>query len=115
MRCSKLPLSELKVYRAYLDVLTAAGVREPAALLRPILFYALGTGYAEVSMFGVQYEQNPSAPLSERELLLYLGQALPPGTPPELASAAAEMIADCDPDRCFDEGLDLMLAGLAAS
>ena len=115
LRCSKLPLRELQVYRAYIDVLKASGVREPAAVLRPILFYALGTGYAEVSMFGLQYEQNASAPPSERELLLYLGQALPPGTPPELASAAAEMIADCDADRCFDEGLELMLAGLAAS
>jgi hypothetical protein len=25
------------------------------------------------------------------------------------------VIADCDPDRCFEEGLELMLAGLAAS
>src|ERR687892_607111 len=49
---------------------------------------------------------------SEREVLLYLGQALPPGTPPDLASAAAAMIAECDSDRCFEEGLDLMLAGL---
>lgn len=50
--------------------------------------------------------------LSDREVLVYLGQALPPGIPPALTDAAVTMIADCDPDRCFDDGLELMLAGL---
>jgi hypothetical protein len=66
-------------------------------------------------MLGVQCEPDRSQVLSDRELLLYLGQALPPGTAPELASAAAAVIADCDSDRCFEEGLELMLAGLSAS
>jgi TetR/AcrR family tetracycline transcriptional repressor len=113
LRCSRLPRSELELFRAYLDVLGADGVREPAAVLRPVLSYAAGYGYAEQSMLGVQCEPAQSEELSEQELLLYLGRALPPGTPPELASAAVAMIADCDPDRCFEEGLDLMLAGLA--
>ena len=52
------------------------------------------------------------AALSERELLVALGQALPVGTPPELASAAVALIADCNPERCFEDGLELMLAGL---
>lgn len=115
LRCSRLPRSELELFRAYLDVLAAAGVREPAAVLRPMLMYALGSGYAEVSMLGVQCGPDQSRALSERELLLYLGQALPPGTAPELASAAVAMIAECDPDRCFEEGLELILAGLAVS
>jgi hypothetical protein len=42
-----------------------------------------------------------SAP-SERELLLSLGHALPAGTPPELASAAVALIAECDAERCFE-------------
>jgi AcrR family transcriptional regulator len=115
LRCSRLPRSELEVFKAYLDVLEAGGVREPAAVLRPLLSYGLGSGYAEVSMLGVQCEPDRSQTLSERELLLYLGQALPPATPPDLASAAVAVIADCDPERCFEEGLELMLAGLAAS
>jgi hypothetical protein len=45
--------------------------------------------------------------LSERELLLCLGQALPLGTPPELSSATVAVIAECDSDRCFEEGLHL--------
>lgn len=53
--------------------------------------------------------------LSERELLLNLGQALPPGIPPPLAKAAMAIIADCDPDQYFEDGLELMLAGLATS
>ncbi|HZD23123.1 MAG TPA: hypothetical protein VE569_06935, partial [Acidimicrobiia bacterium] len=50
---------------------------------------------------------------TEREVLLSVGQALPPDTPPELAAAAVEVIADCDADRCFSDGLELMLAGLS--
>ncbi|MGH2812109.1 MAG: TetR/AcrR family transcriptional regulator [Actinomycetota bacterium] len=115
LRCSRLPCSELELFRAYLNVLDAGGLREPAAVLRPVLSYATGYGYAERSMLGVQCEPNQSQAPSERELLLYLGQALPPATPTELASAAVAMIADCDPDRCFEEGLELMLAGLAVS
>lgn len=53
-----------------------------------------------------------SRALSEQELLLCLGQSLPPATTPELASAAVAMIAECDADRCFEDGLTLMLAGL---
>ncbi|MGH2764544.1 MAG: TetR/AcrR family transcriptional regulator [Actinomycetota bacterium] len=115
LRCSGLPRSELELFRAYLDVLDAGGVREPAAVLRPVLSYAAGYGYAERSMLGVQCEPAQTTALPEREVLLYLGQSLPPGTPPDLASAAAAMIAECDPDRCFEEGLDLMLAGLSVS
>jgi hypothetical protein len=66
-------------------------------------------------MLGVQCGPDRSRALSERELLLYLGQSLPPGTAPELASAAVAMIAECDADRCFEDGLALMLAGLPES
>jgi tetracycline repressor-like protein len=66
-------------------------------------------------MLGVQCEPEQRRAMSQPEILLSLGQVLPPATPPELASAAVAVIADCDPDRCFEEGLALMLAGLAAS
>jgi hypothetical protein len=112
LRCSRLPRSELELFRAYLEVLEAGGVRDPAAVLRPVLSYAAGYGHAERSMLGVQCDPAEASAMSQREVLLYLGQALPPGTAPELASAAVAMIAECDADRCFEEGLDLMLAGL---
>jgi TetR/AcrR family tetracycline transcriptional repressor len=112
LRCSTLPRSELELFRAYLDTLMAGGVAEPAAVLRPLVAYALGSGYTESAMLSVQCAPDARAALSEREMLLALGQALPAGTPPELASAAVALIADCNPERCFEDGLELMLAGL---
>lgn len=113
-RCSALSPSELELFRAYLDALAAGGLDDPGAVLRPVLSYALGTGYAEVAMLGVQCEPADRGELTDRELLVYLGQALPPGTPPPLTEAAVTMIADCDPDRCFEDGLEFMLAGITA-
>ena len=112
LRCCNLPRSELELFRAYLDTLMAGGVAEPAAVLRPLVAYALGSGHTEATMLSVRCEPADRQAMSERELLLALGQALPPGTPPELASAAVAVIADCNPERCFEDGLELMLAGL---
>ena len=111
LRCAPLATSELELFRAYLDVL-AGRFADPAAVLRPVISYALGTGYTESTMLGGQCGPAGNQALSERELLLSLGQAMPPGTPPELASAAVALIADCNPERCFQDGLELMLAGL---
>lgn len=115
LRCSRLIRPQLELYRAYLDALdnSELGGREPAAVLRSVLSYALGYGYTEISMLGVQCGSIDSQTLSKRELLLYLGQALPPDIPPPLAEAAMAIIADCDIDQCFEDGLELMLAGLA--
>jgi hypothetical protein len=90
----------------------AGGLAEPASILRSVVAYALGSGYTESAMLSVRCAPVDGAPMSERDLLLALGQVLPPGTPPELASAAVALIADCNPERCFDDGLELMLAGL---
>jgi len=117
LRCSRLIRPQLELYGAYLDALDRIelGGREPASVLRSVLSYALGYGYAEISMLGVQCGPIDSQTLSKRELLLYLGQALPPDTPPSLAEAAMVLIADCDSNQCFEDGLELMLAGLATS
>lgn len=117
LRCSMLIRPQLELFRAYLDGLDKSelGGREPASVLRSVLSYALGYGCAEISMLGVQCGPIDRQTLSKRELLLYLGQALPPGIPSPLAEAAMVMIADCDIDQCFEDGLELMLAGLATS
>lgn len=115
LRCSRLPRSELELFRSYLDALIADGLAEPAAVLRSVVAYALGSGYTESAMLSVSCGPDDRAPQSDRELLLALGRALPAGTPPELASAAVALIADCNPERCFEDGLDLMLAGLEAA
>ncbi|NJD29952.1 MAG: TetR/AcrR family transcriptional regulator [Chloroflexi bacterium] len=114
LRCASLPRSELELFRAYLDALMAGGLAEPATVLRPVVAYALGSGYTESAMLSVQCAPAARQAMSEREVLLALGQALPAGTPPELALAAVALIADCNPERCFEDGLDLMLAGLEA-
>lgn len=115
LRCTGLPRAELELWRAYLDALAAGGLAEPPAVLRSVLTYALGTGYAEVAMLGIACEPDENRRSTDREVLVNLGQSLPQGTPPELVSAAVEVIADCDPDRCFHDGLELMLAGLTSS
>lgn len=114
LRCSELSGPELELWRAYLDALAEAGLEEPAVVLRPVLLYALGTGYAEVAMLSAACEPSESGRLPDRQVLLSLGQAIPQGTPPALAEAAVQMIADCDPDRCFEDGLELMLAGIGS-
>ena len=48
----------------------------------------LGTGYAEVAMLGVACEPAQNRQYTDREVLLHLGQALPPGAPPQLAGRA---------------------------
>lgn len=50
-------------------------------MLRPVLSYAAGYGHAERSMLAAQCEPPQTEALSEQEVLLYLGQALPPATP----------------------------------
>lgn len=114
LRCANLSRSELELWRVYLDALAESGLEDPATVLRPVLTYALGTGYAEVAMLGVTCEPDRNRRYTDRELLLYLGQALPADIPPDLAGAAMAMIADCDSERCFNDGLELMLAGLSA-
>lgn len=115
LRRSTLNRPELELFRAYLETLDHAelGGREPAIILRSVLSYALGYGHAESSFLDLQCGPIDRESLSDRETLLYLGQALPPDTPPSLTKAAAAMLADCDPDQCFEDGLKLMLAGVA--
>jgi TetR/AcrR family tetracycline transcriptional repressor len=115
LRCTDLTRSELELWRAYLDALATSGLDEPAAVLRPVLFYALGTGNAEVALLGLGCIPNQGRTYTDQQMLLALGQALPQGTPPDLAAAAVAMVADCDPDRCFNDGLELMLGGVAKS
>ena len=112
LRCANLAHSELELFSAYLDALTVGGLAEPAAVLRPLVSYALGSGYTESAMLSVSCAPDTRAALSERELLMALGRALPEGTPSDLASAAVALIADCNADRCFEDGLELMLAGV---
>lgn len=114
LRCMAIPRSELELFSAYLDVLSAAGVEEPATVLRAVVSYALGSAYTESSMLSAGCAPAEGARPNRRDTLLSLGAALPVGIPPKLASAAVALIADCSPDRCFEDGLELMLAGVGS-
>jgi AcrR family transcriptional regulator len=116
LRCSTLNRTLLTLFRAYLDKLTSADLegRDPASILRPLLSYAMGYGHAENTMLGVQCPPATGQNLSREEVLLYLGQALPEDTSPPLAEAAKAMIADCNFDQCFEDGLDLMLSSISS-
>ncbi len=115
LRSANLPRTELELFRAYLDRLTAGGLPEPARVLRPLVAYSLGSGYTESTMLSGRCDLRDWPTASERDRLIALGQTLSPGTPPELTAAAVALIADCSPDRCFEDGLALMLAGLTAN
>ncbi|MGH2582436.1 MAG: TetR/AcrR family transcriptional regulator C-terminal domain-containing protein, partial [Anaerolineales bacterium] len=118
LRTYALSRSLLELMRRYLEALKRGdlGGRDRAAVLRSMVSYALGYGYTETSVFGLYCGPSdpaalPPAPTRE-EVLMYLGQALPPDTPPGLAETAKVMIADCNSDQCFEDGLELMLAAL---
>lgn len=49
------------------------------------------------------------------EMLLSVGRALPAGTPPHLAEVAIALWAECDPDVCFESGVELILKGADAA
>lgn len=117
LRRNLLSRSALTVTHAYLDFLRGAGFddRLAAEILRAVTSYGLGYGLAELTCLGVPGIQERSRPRSQRERLACLGQALPIDTPPDLADTAVTVLADCDPDVCFESGLDFMLRGLRRS
>lgn len=112
-----LPLPALLLFHEHLEDLEAAGFdRQSAAeALRTLVSYGIGYGLAELTCLGVPGITETKKRPSERELLLSLGQALPPGAPAHLADAAVAVYADCDADLCFESGLQLILQGLEAS
>jgi len=105
--------SALEVSHAYLEVLRRAGFRDSRAaeVLRSVVSYSVGYGLQEISLLAV-----PGTPVqgegAGREFLVALGQSLPAGTPPHLIETAIALCADCDPDACFEFGLELIVQGV---
>lgn len=73
--------------------------------------YCLGAWRAEPG------DQPTAGPVADRpefdttDVLLWLGRALPPGSPSRLVNAALAML-DCDLDSDFDASLDMAIQGL---
>lgn len=115
LRRMVLPEPALRAFQARLGILRRAGfeTERAAEILRTLFSYGAGYALAELTCLCLPGAQQPAAPLSEREILVGLGQMLPPGTSPDLVETAIVMHTGCDADVCFETGLDLILQGLA--
>lgn len=110
-----LPRPALEAVHAHLEALRAAGLDEPRAaqIIRSLLSFAMGYGLAEVTCLG-EPGLDGWERMSERERLLCMARGLPEGVPGHLIDAAAAVYAECDPEACFESGLELFLAGVRA-
>jgi hypothetical protein len=105
--------SALEVSHAYLQALRDAGFADTRAaeVIRSLVSYSVGYGLQEVGLPAIP--QTPAqATTAGREFLVSLGQALPAGTPSYLVETAIALCADCNPDDCFEFGLELIVGGI---
>jgi hypothetical protein len=78
-----------------------------AEVLRSLVSFTMGYGLQEIGLWPASAERG--VPAGEREFLVSLGQALPAGAPTYLIDTAIALCADCDPDACFEFGLELIV------
>jgi AcrR family transcriptional regulator len=113
--CSRwvMPQSALELSDDVLKRLEGAGFSRDVAgeAVRSVFAYAMGYAVTELGLLAPQSGESGQAP-SDIELLVRIMQAVPRGTPPRLIEVAAT-VCNCDVDRQFTFGLDLMLLGLA--
>lgn len=107
-----LPPNTLRFLDRLLDALRSGGFnRETAGLAtRAIVSYAIGYALAEVSGFLLGVESGDEDDIDH---LLRLARAVPRAELPHFLEVA-ETIAECDEDRQFQFGLELLVEGLAA-
>jgi AcrR family transcriptional regulator len=105
--------SALEVSHAYLQALRDAGFADTRAaeVIRSVVSYSVGHGLQEVGFPAIPQTPGASA-TAGREFLVSLGQALPAGTPSYLVETAIALCADCNPDDCFEFGLELIVEGV---
>lgn len=108
------PARRLEVLDAYLQLLERVGIPEVRAreVLRAVQVYAQGHGHAEVS-WGL-YGRDPVVPDDKIARMRWVADMVPRDAPDRLARVALEYCADCDMNRQFQVGLDLMIRGLEA-
>jgi AcrR family transcriptional regulator len=105
--------SALEVSHAYLETLRDAGFADTRAaeVIRSVVSYSVGYGLQEVGFPSIP-ETPGEAATAGREFLVSLGQALPASTPSYLVETAIALCADCNPDDCFEFGLELIVGGV---
>jgi AcrR family transcriptional regulator len=118
-----LPVPMVEIYATLLDTLRDAGFDDATAArtVRSLSGYVMGYVSTELYCLGawraVPGDQPAAGPAVGRpefdttDVLLWLGRALPPGSPSRLVNAALAML-DCDLDGDFDASLDMAIEGL---
>jgi AcrR family transcriptional regulator len=109
-----MPQSALELCDDVLKRLEGAGFSRDVSgeAVRSVFAYAMGYAVTELGLLVPQSGESGQAP-SDIEMLVRIMQAVPRDTPPRLIEVAAT-ICNCDMDRQFTFGLDLMLSGLAS-
>lgn len=104
------PRSALELAADQLDRADAARFDRDQAIsaLRTVTAFALGCVVTELSCFGPAPAGRDE---TDRQRLVRVSRALPPETPDRLVDVALEVCGDCDADRVFTEGLDLIVRG----
>lgn len=82
-----------------------------AEVIRSLVSHSVGYGLQEVGFPAIPQSPGQDS-TAGREFLVSLGQALPVGTPPHPVETAIALCADCNPDDCFEFGLELIVGGI---
>jgi AcrR family transcriptional regulator len=108
-----MPQSALELCDDVLKRLEDAGFSRDIAgeAVRSVFAYAMGYAVTELGLYLPDGHES-RAPTSDFEVLVRIMDAIPRGTAPHLVEVAAT-ICNCDMNRQFTFGLDLMLSGLA--
>lgn len=116
-----MPEPALRLCDAQLQVLGQAGFDDEHAVevVRTIIGYALGHVLCEMcwtASAGLASEGTCEAPgaggESELQRLRWISRLVPPDVPDRLLEVAVKICGECDTERPFELGLDLMIRGL---
>lgn len=104
------PVSALELFADQLERTDTATLDRDRAVsaLRTVTAFALGYVTTELSCFGPGPANQAE---TDRQRLIRVSRALPPDTPERLVDTALEVCGECDVDRAFDDGLELIVRG----
>lgn len=107
------PVSALELFADQLERADAAGFDrdQTVSALRAVSAFALGCVATELTCFGPAPVDRAE---TDRQRLIRVSRALPPDTPERLVDTALEVCGECDVNRVFSDGLELLVRGSRA-
>lgn len=102
------PPSALLLFADQLDHVDGVDRDRAVSALRTVAAFALGCVVSELSCFG---PGPTTADETDRQRLARISRALPQDTPDRLVDVALTVCGDCDTQRMFTEGLELIVRG----